>query len=241
MLSVLLAGGVIDIITVFLLWDEACPVVRFEGRAACAAPRGADQLVVGLRCSLRVLLDGTLAPLHLTPPLRELQLFLLHLLLIFPAVAGPIRGAHELGALVLRVPVVFVLRPCHRPKWFPLVVDTFLDGDGLAPLALFSTLAGPPDADDDAEHPEHAQDHAQNGHQVVHWLGHDRHLHFDLNDGEHDSAVVPSGQRADYGAGSLLDLTVVRLIILLERDGSFYRVLVFVGEVAENQQGVIFR
>lgn len=93
-LSVLLAGGVIDIFTVFLLWDEACPVGGFEGRAARAAPRGADQLVVGPRRSLRVLLGGMLAPLRSAPLLRELQLFLLHLLLVLPAVAGPIRGAH---------------------------------------------------------------------------------------------------------------------------------------------------
>lgn len=160
-LSVLLAGagGIIDIFTVFLFWDEACPVGRFEGRAvaaARAAPRGADQLVVGPRCCLRVLLDGTLAPLCSAPLLLELQLFLLHLLLIFHAVAGPIRGAHELGALVLRIPVVLVLRPHHGPKWFPLVVDALLHGASLTPLALFSPLTGPPHADDDAEHPENA-------------------------------------------------------------------------------------
>lgn len=160
-LSVLLAGagGVIDMFTVFLLWDEACPVGRFEGRAvaaARAAPRGADQLVVGPRCSLRVLLDGPLAPLRSAPLLHELQLFVLHLLLVLPAVAGPIRGAHELGALVLRVPVVLVLWPRHGPKWFPLVVDALFHGALLASLALFAPLAGPPHADDDAEHPKDA-------------------------------------------------------------------------------------
>lgn len=52
---------------------------------------------------------------------------------------------------------------------------------------------------------------------LTHWLGHDRHLHFDLDDGKHDGAVVSLGQHADYGTSCLLDLTVVRLFVLLER------------------------
>lgn len=161
---VLLAGGgVIDIFTVVVLWAEACPVGCFEGRAAvAAAPHGADQPVLGPRCRFRVLLNWKLAPLF-----HQLQLFLLHLLLVVPACAGPIWGAHELGALVLCVPVVLVLRPGHRPQWFPLVVDALLHGHALPPLALFSPLTGPPHTDDDAEDPEYAQDDAQHGHQVV--------------------------------------------------------------------------
>lgn len=167
-----LSSGVIDIFTVVVLWAEACPVGCFEGRAAAAAaaaaaPRGADQPVLGPRCRFRVLLDGTLAPLRPAPLFHQLQLFLLHLLLVLPACAGPVRGGHELGALVLRVPVVLVLRPRHGVQRFPLVVDALLHGHALPPLALFSTLTGPPHADDDAEDPEYAQDDAQDGHQVV--------------------------------------------------------------------------
>lgn len=170
MFFVLLAdGGIIDIFTVVVLWAEACPVGCFEGGAATAAAlHGADQPVLGPRFRFRVLLDGTLAPLHPAPLFHQLQLFfLLHLLLIFPAVAGPIRGAHELGALILDVPVVFVLLPRHRPQWLPLVVDALLHRHTLPPLALFSPLAGPPHTDNDTEDPENAQDDAQHGHQVV--------------------------------------------------------------------------
>ncbi len=168
MFFVLLAGGgVIDIFTVVVLWAEACPVGCFEGRAAAAAaaaaaPRGADHPVLGPRCRFRVFLDGKLAPLF-----HQLQLFLLHLLLVLLACADPLRGAHELGALVLHVSVVLVLRPRHGPQRFPLVVDALLHRHALPPLALFSPLTGPPHADNDAEDPEYAQDDAQHGHQVV--------------------------------------------------------------------------
>ncbi len=166
MIFVLLAsGGVIYIFTVVVLWAEACQVGCFEGRdaaAASAAQCGADQPILGPRCRFSVLLDGKLAHLF-----HQLQLFLLHLLLILPACAGPIRGAHELGALVLRISVVLVQRPRHGPQWFPLVVDALLHGHALPPLTLFSPLTGPPYTDNDAEDPEYAQDNAQHGHQVV--------------------------------------------------------------------------
>lgn len=44
-------------------------------------------------------------------------------------------------------------------------------------------------------------------------------LHFDLHHGQHDGAVVAFGQRADDGAGRLLDLSsiaVLRPSVLLE-------------------------
>lgn len=52
---------------------------------------------------------------------------------------------------------------------------------------------------------------------LTHRLRHDPCLHFDLDDSQHDGAVVALGQRADDGAGRLLDPTVVRLLVLLER------------------------
>lgn len=51
---------------------------------------------------------------------------------------------------------------------------------------------------------------------LTHRLRHDPRLHFDLDDSQHDGAVVALGQRADDGAGRLLDPTVVRLLVLLE-------------------------
>lgn len=51
---------------------------------------------------------------------------------------------------------------------------------------------------------------------LTHRLRRDPRLHFDLNDGQHDGAVVALGQRADDGAGRLLDPSVVRLLVLLE-------------------------
>lgn len=51
---------------------------------------------------------------------------------------------------------------------------------------------------------------------LTHRRRHDPRLHFDLDDSQHDGAVVALGQRADDGAGRLLDPTVVRLLVLLE-------------------------
>lgn len=233
--------GAVDVFPAVVFGAVGRPMRGFEGCAPSAAVRGADQLAVEPHHGLRVLWDGPFTALCPTPPLLcQLQLvFLLLLGLLVPLSVRPIRGAHELGPLILGIPVVLVLLAGHRPQWLPLVVYALLNWGTLAPLTLFSPLTRPPHAHDHAEDPQGAEDHTQHGHQIIHWLGHEPCLHSDLNGGLHDGAVVALGESADDGAGRLLDPTVVRLLVLLEGNGHLNCILVGVGKLTKNQQRIL--
>lgn len=102
-------------------------------------------------------MGGAFVNLH---PLLKLQLLIL--LLFLPPIVSPVGGGHELLAFVLNVSVVLVLLAAG----LELVVDARVHQRPVS-FPLFSPLARPPDADDDAEDPEQAEDHTQYRHQVV--------------------------------------------------------------------------
>ena len=141
------------------------PVGCFEGWTG--AVQGTDQSPTGLHCSLRVFANGLLSRLCSTTLILELKLafcLLLLLLLLLP-LTRPIGGAHELFALLLGLPVAFLqlllLTSHDEPKWLQLVVHVVISGWSDVPLALFSPFARPPDAHDDAEEAEQAEDRTQ--------------------------------------------------------------------------------
>lgn len=114
---------------------------------------------------------GALLWWTLLPHAQRLLLVFLLLPLLLPfllalgPVAHPVGGAHQFLAFVLNVFVAVVLEGV-APQRLQLVVDRGVLGSGRS-LALFLPLAGPPDADNDAEDPEDAEDDAQHGDQVT--------------------------------------------------------------------------
>lgn len=123
--------------------------------------QGADHTPTGLHCSLRVLITWLLSRLGSTTLLVELKLAF-RLLLLLPIVTRPIGGTHELFALLLSLPVAFfqlLLTSHDEREGLPLVVHVVVCGGSCVPLALFSPLARPPNADNDAEEAEQAEDH----------------------------------------------------------------------------------
>lgn len=86
---------------------------------------GTDHFPAGLHCSLGVLIN-LLSRLRSAALVLELKLAFR----LLPLVTRPIRGAHELSALLLGVPVAFfeqlllllLLTSHDEPEWLPLVV-----------------------------------------------------------------------------------------------------------------------
>lgn len=177
-------------------------------------------------------------PIHQWDPPVVLLRGPLGVLLGLGTVAHPLRGAHQFPAFVLNVFVAVVFGG-RAPQ---LVVDRCLFGSGHS-FALFLTLAGPPNAHHDAEEPQDAEDATQHWHQVIDGRSLGGHLHFNLDDGQHDGAVVAFGQSVNDDAGSSLDLTSICLLrptVCLKGHGDLHGVAVGVRQVTEDHQRSIF-
>lgn len=145
------------------------PVGCFEGWTG--AMQGADHSPTGLLCNLRVLINWLLFRPCSTTHLLELKLAFRLLLLLLPFITRPKGGAHELFALLLSLPValfqlllllMMMMLPSHdEPQWLPLVVHTVVCGWSCTPLTLFSPFPRPPNAYNDAEEAEQAENHTQ--------------------------------------------------------------------------------
>lgn len=158
------------------------------------------------------------------------------------AVARPVEGgAHQLLAFVLNVLVAVVLWRV-APQRLQLVVDGGLLRSRRS-FPLFLPLAGPPDADHDAEEPQQTEDHAQHWHQVGNGRTLHQHLHLHLHHRQHHRAVVAFGQSVGDGVGRLLDLptvVVLRPAVLLKGHGDLHSVSSGVGQVTEDEEGSLF-
>lgn len=164
--NVLAELGGVQVFTPVVLGAVRCPVWCLHWAAARRAddPSLSHHPPVLCPC-YGALLRWTLVP-HAQCPL--LILLLLPLLLPFLLALGPITrpvgGTHQFLAFVLNVFVAVVLEGV-APQWLQLVVDRPVLGSGRS-LALFLPLAGPPNANNDAEDPQDAEDDAQHRDQV---------------------------------------------------------------------------
>lgn len=159
-------GGV-QVFTPVVFGAVRCPMRRLDRTAA----RRADDPSLThhppvLRPRYGALLWWTLVP-HAQRPLLVFLLLplLLPFLLALGPVARPVGGAHQFLAFVVNVFVAVVLRGV-APQRLQLVVDRRFLGLGRS-LALFLPLAGPPNANHNAEDPEDAEDDAQHRDQVT--------------------------------------------------------------------------
>jgi len=122
---------------------------------------GTDHYSTGLHCSFGVLINWLLSRLCATTLLLELK-FAFRLLLL-PLATRPIGRAHELFALLLGIPVAFLLLlllTAHdEPEWLPLVVHVVACGRSRVPLLPFSPFSCPPNTYDNAEQAEQAEHH----------------------------------------------------------------------------------
>lgn len=165
--NVLAELGGIQVFTAVVFGAVRRPVRRLDRTAVRRAdePSLTHHPLV-LRPRYGALLRWTLLPHAQRPLLVFLQLLLLlPFLLALGPVARPVRGAHQFLAFVLNVFVAVVLEGV-APQRLQLVVDRRVVGSGRS-LALFLPLAGPPNANNDAEDPEDAEDDAQHRDQVA--------------------------------------------------------------------------
>lgn len=165
--NVLAELGGIQVFTPVVFGAVRCPVRRLDRTAVRRADdRSLTHHPPVLRPSYRALLWWTLLP-HAQRPFLVFVLLplLLPFLLALRPIARPIGGAHQFLAFVLNVFVAVVLEGV-APQWLQLVVDRRVLGSGCS-LALFLPLAGPPNANNDAEDPEDAEDDAQHRDQVT--------------------------------------------------------------------------
>lgn len=164
--NVLTELGGVQVFTPVVFGAVRCPVRRL-GRTA--ARRADDPSLTHhppvLRPRYGALLGWTLLP-HAQRPL--LVILLLHLLLPFllalGPVARPVGWAHQFLAFVMNVFVSVVFGGVAPQR--QLVVDRRVLGS-VHSFALFLPLAGPPNANNDAEDPENAEDDAQHRDQVT--------------------------------------------------------------------------
>lgn len=166
--NVLAELGGVQVFTPVVFGAVRRPVRRLDGTAARRAddPSLTHHPPVLRRHRYGALLRRTLLRDAQRPLLVFLLLpLLLPFLLALGPVARPVGGAHQFLAFVLNVFIAVVLEGV-APQRLQLVVDRGVLGSGRS-LALFLPLAGPPDADDDAEDPEDAEDDTQHRDQVT--------------------------------------------------------------------------
>lgn len=155
--NVLAQLGGVQVFTPVVFGAVHCPVRRLDWAAVRRADEALTHQPPVLRPRYGALLRRTLFPHAHGPLLVFLWLLLLPLLL--GLVARPVRGAHQFLAFILNVFVAVVLVGVAA-QWLQLVVDRRVLGSARS-FALFLPLARPPNAHDDAEDPEDAENHAQ--------------------------------------------------------------------------------
>lgn len=163
--NVLAEFGGIQVFTPVVFGAVRCPVRHLQRTAARCTNHPSLTHHSPVLC-YGALLRRTLVS-HAQRPFLVFRLIplVLPVLLTLGPIARPVRGAHQFLAFILNVFVAVILESVASQR-LQLVVDCCLLRSGRS-LALFLPLAGPPNANNDADDPENAEDHTQNWDQVT--------------------------------------------------------------------------